>query len=280
MRTALLALLLSVADAAPHAPPHAPAPAARRNSSCASERVSFVILGWQHSGAEWLCRVLSRHPEMSCAKQSAGEYLSKNGGLSAKVADVPSRMLANCSARVCGYRVLPAERLGASALGAVLPRCAVKLIVERSNRNLTSELAASSRYTTSGTTPSPHALARYAKLYRDWGHATARVSPKAASAHIITENMWARRGPVTMENVLEKVYKLLDVHADDQASHHALGRSIPRGMRSCACVLRSCAYSRNAPRDDRRWRADTRRASPAVAHRLAMPSRLFASSRL
>ena len=122
-------------------------------------------------------------------------------------------------------RLLRAD-IGASALGAVLPRCAVKLIVERSNRNLTSELAASSRYTTSGTTPSPHALARYAKLYRDWGHTTARVSPKAASAHIITENMWARRGPVTMENVLEKVYKLLDVHADDQASHPALGRTM------------------------------------------------------
>jgi hypothetical protein len=137
----ILALFISLARGASHPPGHAKA---QRNTSCTTQRPSFVILAWPHSGAEWMCRVLGRHPELSCAKPSAGEFMPKRAAK--KATEVPRRMLANCSARVCGYRVLPTERLAASALGAVVPQCATRLIVERSNRNLTAELAASSQY--------------------------------------------------------------------------------------------------------------------------------------
>ena len=105
------------------------------------DRRYFVVFTRPHSGADFLCKLLNRHPEITCAGELFNPDHQSTERLGFTVeqqrADVQGFVLAHfnrCRTRVCGFRMM-ASHLPREALPRLfVPGCGVqKLVLERTN---------------------------------------------------------------------------------------------------------------------------------------------------
>ena len=112
-----------------------------RSARSRHDRRYFVVFTRPHSGADLLCKLLNRHPEITCA----GELFNPTHATSERLgftverqrADVQGFVLAHfnrCRTRVCGFRMM-ASHLPREALPRLfVPGCGVqKVVLERAN---------------------------------------------------------------------------------------------------------------------------------------------------
>ena len=99
------------------------------------ERKYFVVLTQPHSGADLLCKLLNRHPEISCAGELFNPTHASADRLGLTVeqqrADVQGFVQAHfdrCRTRVCGFRMM-ASHLPREALPKLfVPGCGVQKV--------------------------------------------------------------------------------------------------------------------------------------------------------
>ena len=140
-----------------------------RSARSRHDRRYFVVFTRPHSGADLLCKLLNRHPEITCA----GELFNPTHATSERLgftverqrADVQGFVLAHfnrCRTRVCGFRMM-ASHLPREALPRLfLPGCGVqKVVLERAN--ITAEFLARSQGPSDAG-----ALGKFARSHRDW----------------------------------------------------------------------------------------------------------------
>lgn len=191
----------------------------------------YVIFTQQHSGAGELCRLLNRHPELSCSgevfhphhKEADAARRSAGFTRTSQSAD-PVRFLrahfAQCETRACGIEVLPNQYPGGS-LSALFPQgCGVQRItLERANVSAAyaafrhaverAELAEHSDGRLGASNSSPRvkwrdmSFDRYARLHRSWFSQVSKVAPKARAYRLALEDL-ERKPPAKLVRHLDR----------------------------------------------------------------------------
>ena len=124
------------------------------------EQRYFVLFTRPHSGADFLCKLLNRHPEITCAGElfnPAHQGVERQGFTAEQqrqnVAGFVTAHFDKCRTRVCGFRMM-ASHLPREALPRLfIPGCGVqKVILERTN--VTAEFLARSQACPAGGPPS------------------------------------------------------------------------------------------------------------------------------
>ena len=124
------------------------------------DRKYFILFTRPHSGADLLCKLLNRHPEITCAgepfnpstqptpHQTADRLGWTVPEIRSDVAGFMRAHFARCHTRVCGFRLMPNHLPREGIVQLFLPGCGVqKLILERNN--VTDEFQAQRRHSSS-----------------------------------------------------------------------------------------------------------------------------------
>ena len=195
------------------------------------ERKYFILFTRPHSGADLLCKLLNRHPEITCAgepfnpstqptpHQTADRLGWTVAEQRADVAGFVSAHFARCHTRVCGFRLMPNHLPREGIVRLFLPGCGVqKLILERNN--VTDEFLAQRRHS-SEQRGDASSFDKFEAAHREWYARLRKIMPRARTYKLSHEDLSppasaAAAAAAGKEAVLFDLYAFFDVSADNR----------------------------------------------------------------
>lgn len=275
------------------------------------ERKYFILFTRPHSGADLLCKLLNRHPEITCAgepfnpsTQPTPHQTADRLGWSvaeqrADVAGFVRAHFAKCHTRVCGFRLMPNHLPRDRLVRLFLPGCGVqKLILERNN--VTEEFLAQRKH--SAERDATGSFEKFEAAHREWYARLRKMMPRARTYKLSHEDLSppapakvgagtasaagnaaaAAAAAASKEAVLFDLYNFLDVSADNRhclldhcASPALAGARSYREFAAQGSLMQLkglAAHAANSPADGDEQAAAKAKAAAAAARARAHPS--------